>query len=57
MVLSCCGIGKGIKGSVAKTLGKVSGDERIIQACIDKAKEEIDAIEGKKKRKLKELEH
>eukprot|EP00584_Thalassiosira_punctigera_P010215 CAMPEP_0172546856 /NCGR_PEP_ID=MMETSP1067-20121228/16528_1 /TAXON_ID=265564 ORGANISM="Thalassiosira punctigera, Strain Tpunct2005C2" /NCGR_SAMPLE_ID=MMETSP1067 /ASSEMBLY_ACC=CAM_ASM_000444 /LENGTH=239 /DNA_ID=CAMNT_0013333845 /DNA_START=95 /DNA_END=814 /DNA_ORIENTATION=- len=45
------GLTKGIKGTVAKTLGAFSSDEREIAACVNKAKEEVKSMEEKKRRK------
>lgn len=45
------GFGKGIKGGAASGLGKLSKDERAIQDCVDKAKEDIGYLQRSKDRK------
>jgi hypothetical protein len=50
------GLAKGVKGTVTKTLGKASGDEREIEACVDKAKKDVKFIEEKKRRKQTEMD-
>lgn len=49
------GLKKGIKGTVAKTLGAVSSDEREIAACVNKAKEDVKSMVENKKRKEREV--
>mmetsp|Transcript_100906 Transcript_100906/g.151206 ORF Transcript_100906/g.151206 Transcript_100906/m.151206 type:complete len:232 (-) Transcript_100906:288-983(-) len=49
------GLAKGVKGTVTKTLGKVSGDERAIEGCVNKAKQEVKVLEDKKKSKQTEI--
>lgn len=49
------GLAKGVKGTVGKTLGKVSGDERTIEECVQKAKAEIDSMERRKQIKQTEI--
>ena len=50
------GLVKGTKGTVTKTLGKVSGDEREIENCVHKAKADIQIIKDDKKTKNRQLE-
>lgn len=45
------GLGKGVKSTVENGLGKLSSDERAVQQCIEKAKEDIGFIERSKERK------
>ena len=50
------GLAKGVKGTVTKTLGKVSGDERVIEVCVNKAKGDVKFIEENKRRKQSEID-
>jgi hypothetical protein len=50
------GIVSGTKGTVTKTLGKLSADEREIETCVNKFKGEIDNKEEERSRKSRELE-
>lgn len=45
------GLTKGVASGVASGLGKLSKDERAIQECLEKAKEDIGFIERSKERK------
>jgi hypothetical protein len=49
------GLAKGVKGTVTKSLGKVSGDEKAIEACVNKAKQEVKVLEDKKRSKQAEI--
>lgn len=51
------GIARGVKGSVGKTLGKVSGDVRTLEECLNKAKADIASMERRKQIKLTEISH
>jgi hypothetical protein len=46
------GLTKGVTSSVANGLGKLSSDERTIQVCVEKAREDVDLFERSKARKL-----
>jgi hypothetical protein len=51
------GIARGVQGSVGKTLGKVSGDARTVEECLNKAKADIASMERRKQIKLTEISH
>jgi hypothetical protein len=46
------GLTKGVTSTVASGLGKFSSDERAVQVCVEKAREDIDLLERSKSRKL-----
>lgn len=50
------GLVKGTKGTVTKTLGKLSAEEREIEQCVNKAKADVKKIQDKKDMKNRELE-
>mmetsp|Transcript_15628 Transcript_15628/g.29637 ORF Transcript_15628/g.29637 Transcript_15628/m.29637 type:complete len:238 (-) Transcript_15628:154-867(-) len=45
------GLTKGIRGTVVKTLGAVSSDEREVAACVNKTKEDVKSMMENKQRK------
>lgn len=49
------GLVKGVKGTVTKTLGAMSSDEREIATCVNKAKDDIKKIDDQKRQKEKEV--
>lgn len=50
------GLVKGTKGTIAKTLGKMSGKEREIEDCVNKAKEDVRFLEMKRSNKVTEID-
>ena len=49
------GLMKGMKGTVTKTLGAMSSDEREIATCVNKAKEDMKKLEDQKRTKENEV--
>lgn len=49
-------LGKGVKGTVSKTLGKASNDEQDVEACVNKAKNDIALMQKNKDHKLQEID-
>lgn len=47
---------RGIKAGISNRLSKMSSDEKEIQECIDKAKKDMNLIQNKKERKVREIE-
>ena len=47
---------KGTKTTITKAIGKLSPEEREVEACVKVAKEEVASLEGKKLEKLTEIE-
>uniref|UniRef100_A0A7S1Y555 Uncharacterized protein n=2 Tax=Grammatophora oceanica TaxID=210454 RepID=A0A7S1Y555_9STRA len=50
------GIGKGVTSGITSGLGKLSKDEQLIKECVDKARKDVDFLDSKKRRKLREIE-
>jgi hypothetical protein len=50
------GLLKGTKGTIAKTLGKMSSKEREIEECVNKAKEDVYFLETKRSNKVTEID-
>ncbi len=50
------GLVKGTKGTIAKTLGKLSSKEREIEECVAKAKEDVRFLETKRANKVTEID-